>query len=214
MGNEQSARNVGVFHSQKGRSKTYSRRCFAGEILKQVRGNADMGCGSQMMRRGYLAMRDGSWKSSKERYREEEEKSSEWTLERTREAYEKVAKDEIGRLGIVQETLRRSTEFLRRVIAPVGGMECVTLSYICPHCNSFSLEDYIWWVSTGHGDSRKKNHCSWWCAVCGGKYEWRASNRILVVQVGTNANEAKVFRAHAAPQGSCEKNDKRAQAVN
>ena len=26
-------------------------------------------------------------------------------------------------------------------------------------------------------------------------------NRILVVQLGTNANEAKVFKAHAAPQG-------------
>ena len=35
------------------------------------------------------------------------------------------------------------------------------------------------------------------------RYEWRARNRILVVQFGTNANEAKVFKAHAAPQGSC-----------
>ena len=59
----------------------------------------------------------------------------------------------------------------------------------------------------GHGDSknRKKNHCSWWCAVCGGKYECRAPNRILVVQLGSSANEAKVFRAHVAPQGLCEK---------
>ena len=84
----------------------------------------------------------------------------------------------------------------------MGG---VTLSYICPHCNSFPLEDYIWWVSTGYGDNRKKKHCRWWCAVCGGKYEWRAPNRILGVQLGTDANEAKVFRAHAAaPQGFCE----------
>ena len=71
---------------------------------------------------------------------------------------------------------------------------------------SFSLEDYIWWVSMGHGDSnnRKKKHCNWWCAACGGRYEWRAPNRILVVQLGTNAHEAKVFKAHAAPQGLCE----------
>ena len=104
----------------------------------------------------------------------------------------------------MQEIRRKSTDFLRRVIAPVGGMGGVTLSYICPHCNSFPWEGYIWWVSTEHGDNRKKKHCSWWCAVCGGKYEWRAPNRILVVQLGTNANEAKVFRAHAAPQGLCE----------
>ena len=58
-------------------------------------------------------------------------------------------------------------------------------------------------MSTGHGDgnNRKKKHCGWWC---GGKYGWRAPNRILVVQLGTNANEAKVFKAHVAPQGLCE----------
>ena len=63
----------------------------------------------------------------KERYRDGE-KSSEWTLERIREAYEKVARDEIRRMGVVQEILRKSTDILRRVIAPVGGKGGVTLS--------------------------------------------------------------------------------------
>ena len=72
------------------------------------------------------------------------------------------------------------------------------------HCNSVPLEDHIWSESTGHGDDNnsKKRHCSWWCAACGGQYEWIAPNRILVVQVGTNATEA--FKAHAAPQGPCD----------
>ena len=110
---------------------------------------------------------------------------------------------DIGRLGIAQEILRKSKDFLRRIIAPVDGMGGVTLSYVCPNCNCFPLDDYIWWVSTGHGDgnNRKKKHCNWWCAACGGQYEWRAPNRILVVQHGVNANEAKVFKAHAAPLG-------------
>ena len=58
----------------------------------------------------------------------------------------------------------------------------------------------------GHGDSnnRKKLRCSWWYAVCRGKYEWRAPNRILLVQLGTNEDEANVFRAHAVPRGLCE----------
>ena len=60
------------------------------------------------------------------------------------------------------------------------------------------------WVSTGHGDgNRKKKHSKWWCAVCGGNYEWRASTRTLVVQLGTNANGVKVFKARAAPPGLC-----------
>ena len=85
-------------------------------------------------------------------------------------------------------------------------MGIVTLSYVCPHCSCFPLGDYIWWVSTGHGDgsNREKKHCNWWCAACGGQYEWRAPNRILVVQLAANANEAKVFKAHAPPLGLCD----------
>ena len=61
-------------------------------------------------------------------------------------------------------------------------------------------------VSTGHGDGSngKKKHCNWWCAACGGQHEWRAPNRILVVQFGVNANAAKVFEEHAAPLGLCD----------
>ena len=62
----------------------------------------------------------------------------------------------------------------------------------------FSLEDYMWWDSVG------KKHCSWWCAVCGEKYDWRAPNRLLVVQTSESASLAKVFFAHAVPQGLCE----------
>ena len=50
--------------------------------------------------------------------------------------------------------LRKSKDFLRRIIAPVGGLGGVALSYICPQCNSFPLEDFFWWVSTG------KKQCS------------------------------------------------------
>ena len=34
--------------------------------------------------------------------------------------------------------------------------------------------------------------------------EGRAPNRILVVQIGVNANEAKVFKAHATPLVLCD----------
>ena len=72
------------------------------------------------------------------------------------------------------------------------------MSYLCPHCTSFPLEDHVWWVSAG------KKHCSWWCAICGDEYDWRAPNRLLVVQTGDSASQAKVVEARAAPQGLCE----------
>ena len=108
-------------------------------------------------------------------------------------------------MSIAQDILRKSTDVLRRIIAPVDGMGGVTLSYVCPQCSCFPLEDYIWWVSTGHGDgnNRKKTNCNWWCAACGGQYEWRAPNMILVVQIGANTDRAKVFKARAGRLGLC-----------
>ena len=110
--------------------------------------------------------------------------------------------ENIGVSSIAQENLRKSTDFLRRIIASVGNGR----PYVCPHCSCSDLDDSIWWVSSGRGDGnkRKKKHCSWWCAACGGQYEWRAPNRILVVQLSANANEAEVFKAHTAPLGLCD----------
>ena len=70
------------------------------------------------------------------------------------------------------------------------------MSYLCPHCNSFPLEDYVWWVSVG-------KPTKWWCAICGEKYDWKQPNRLLAVQTGESVHQAKVFKAHAAPQGLC-----------
>ena len=58
-----------------------------------------------------------------------------------KKAFDQVAQDEAEKLSIAQETMIKSTDYLRRIIAPVGGQGVVTMSYLCPHCNSFPLED-------------------------------------------------------------------------
>ena len=40
-------------------------------------------------------------------------------------------------------------DFLRRIVVPVEAQGGVTLSYVCPHCHRFPLEDHIWCVSSG-----------------------------------------------------------------
>ena len=68
------------------------------------------------------------------------------------------------------------------------------------------------WMTTCGGYRRdtetatigKKKRCNWWCAACGGQYEWKAPNRILVVQIRANADRANVFKAPAAPWGLCD----------
>ena len=50
-----------------------------------------------------------------------EVKATEWAFDRTKEAFEQVAQDEARKMNIVQEITIGSTDFLRRIIAPVGG---------------------------------------------------------------------------------------------
>ena len=71
------------------------------------------------------------------------------------------------------------------------------MSYLCPNCKSFPLEDYVWWVSG------RKRHANWWCAVCGEKYDWEQPNRLVAVQTSESIDQAKVFKAHAVPQDLC-----------
>ena len=147
----------------------------AKECLEQVKCCHDTDCNEPMMKKCFSALKNGTKKKLQE-------------------------KDESLRMGLRQDKMRRSvmlrsTDFLRRIIAPVGGQGGVTMSYLCPHCNGFPREEYVWWVSAG------KNH--WWCAVCGEKYDSRQPNRLLVVQTGESFEQAKVFKAHAVPQGLC-----------
>ena len=201
---------VGVFFSHKGRGEEDSGRCRAGEARRNTRSVAagissqgdlgagqkieDMGCSSEVDRKGYVAMRDSRWEDFKEECRVQG-KSSEWAPGTIREAYEKVVKEEAGRLGVVRAILRKSTDFLRRIIAPVEWEESL--------CRTSARTATVFSVGL-HLVSTAKKRCSWWCAICGERYEWRAPDRILAVQLGANEDEAKVFRAHAVAQGLCE----------
>ena len=70
-----------------------------------------------MMTYGYFALKGGDG----------EEYKSIFKVEIKREAFEKVAKDEAGRLNIVHGIMLKSTDFLRRIIAPAGGQGGVTM---------------------------------------------------------------------------------------
>ena len=49
------------------------------------------------------------------------------------EAFELVAQDEAEKMSNVQEIMLRITDYLRRIIAPVGGQGGVTVSNLCPN---------------------------------------------------------------------------------
>ena len=106
--------------------------------------------------------------------------------------------------------------FLGRITAPIAGVGDVTLSYVCPHCHCFPLEDYIWWVSSQHGEgnNRTKKQCKWWCAACGGQHDWSAPNGVLVIQDSTDSRDAIVFSSSCGTAGYLRKPDQCAEALD
>ena len=96
------------------------------------------------MKQGFFALKSGEREQYKNTFRKEV-KVSEWAFDRIKEAFEEVAKDEAKQLSTVQEIMIINTSYLRRIIAPAGEQGDVTMSYLCPHCNSFPMEDYVWW---------------------------------------------------------------------
>ena len=109
----------------------------AREYLEHVRCCKDTDCTPRMMKQAFLALKGGDSEEYRNIFRTEVE-AMEWAfLTVIKEAFEKVAKDEARKLSIVQEIMIRSTDYLQRIIAPAGGQGSVTMSYLCPPCNSF-----------------------------------------------------------------------------
>ena len=119
-------------------------------------------------------------------------------FDRIKEAFEKVAKDEAMKLSTVQEIMLRNTDYLRRIIAPAGGEARRRYDVILVP----ALQQFPDGRPRLVGLLGKGRH-NWWCAICGEKYDWKQPDTLLVVQTGESVNQAKVFRAHAVPQGLC-----------
>ena len=139
------------------------------EELELVRRSSGLSFSGLLMRRAYYAGRSGDWESYQEEFRKDG-KLSVWASIEEGECHDEVEAEDDGRSSVAQDVLRKSTDFSRRITAPNGGAGGATLSYVCPHCHCFPLEDHIWWVSAGHW----KKPCSWWCAACAGQYDCKA----------------------------------------
>ena len=102
------------------------------------------------MRSGVHSQLSTSEQQTREEYKEtfkEKMKASEGAFDKTKEALDLAAQDEAKKVSGLQEIVFKNIDYLRRIIASVGGQSKVTMSYVCPNCNSSPLEDYVWWVS-------------------------------------------------------------------
>ena len=62
--------------------------------------------------------------------------------------FNEVEQEDVDRQSTVQDILRKSKDFFRRIIEGQGGSHLVVRVPALPR---FPLEDYTWWISSGHG---------------------------------------------------------------
>ena len=91
---------------------------------------------------------------------------------------------------------KKNTDLLRHVVCEKRGRGAITFTYFCEHRKVFPVEDFLWCVSTNHGEKKKKNNMSGrWCGVCGMPFDWRMPKRLLMLLIGDTANEQVMFTA-------------------
>ena len=105
------------------------------------------------------------------------------TEAKLQECYHEVKQDDDQRNSIVLQILQKRSDVPRRIIVPVQGQGGVTLSHVCPHSHRFPMGGPHLVGCMGN-DNAIVGCASW-------SYK-------------TARTPAKLFRAHAPPQGACE----------
>ena len=149
----------------------------AREYLEQVQCCHDTDCNEPMMKKGFTAIKNGTWEEDKETFRKKMI-ASKWAFDRIKEAFELVVQGETENMSIVQEIMLRSTDICgesSRQLEDRQESKCFPV----PALQRFPSQKLRLVVSGGKTTK--------WCAICGEMYDWRQPNRLLVVQTGDSA---------------------------
>ena len=94
------------------------------EELELVKHNRDLRSEGLLMHLAYYAGKSGDWERFLEEFRKIDKLSVLGSIT-VRDSYNEVEAEDEGRSSIAQDILRKSTDFLRRILAPSGGAgEC------------------------------------------------------------------------------------------
>ena len=116
----------------------------SGKMEQPAGGSTDLRFEGVLMRRAYCSEKSGDWANYLEAFLGNG-KLSMWASSKVRECYSEVEQEDEGRLCIAHDIL----DSCGRIIAPVDEQGGITLSYVCPQCHCFLLEDHMCWVSSG-----------------------------------------------------------------
>ena len=92
-----------------------------------------------------------------------------WTRVKIHECHHEVRQEDDQRKSVVQQILQKSTDFLRRIIAPVGGQGG-------SHCRTYALTAIVSRLKVTSGGVRRgtgRNSVTGGARRGGGQYDWR-----------------------------------------
>ena len=116
----------------------------------------------------------------------EKMKASDWAFDKIKEAFDLVAKDEARKVSIVQEVMFKSTDNLRRIIAPVEGQgrsHNVLPMPALQQLPSGRLRLVGLWGK----------HTKWCCAMCGEKVRLETIKQAVGRACRESFEQEKVF---------------------
>ena len=88
----------------------------------------------------------------------EDEDIPQWTKKVIGTCRDQVLEDVEARNVYPANIMWKSTDFLRHVTGETEERGAITFTHVCEHCKLFPEEDFWWWVSTDHGERRKKQY--------------------------------------------------------
>ena len=74
------------------------------------------------------------------------------------------------------------------------------------------VRGYLSRVSKEH-HSRKRRQCDWWCAACGGQYDWCEAHRVLTIQASCRLEDTLGVQSARSASGNLRQHDQRLEAL-
>ena len=90
----------------------------------------------------------------------EDEDMPQWTRKVIGNNGNQVLEDVEACNVFTKKIMWKGTDFLRHVVEE-RQKEPSPAEFVCEHCKLFLVEDFLWWVSTNHGERRKNNQYEW-----------------------------------------------------
>ena len=80
---------------------------------------------------------------------EEDRTLTSWLVSTLNKCFRRAMLNDANKFEVLKNVMLKSSDLLR-IIDSDTEAGSLTVSYVCPHCGLFLIEDFIWWVTEEH----------------------------------------------------------------